>query len=219
MDQIPRDVCQPRVKICGITSVDDGVLAADAGADAIGLVFYQPSPRYVSIDSAAQIARSVGPFISTVGLFVNAEAELIQRVLDAVPLQVLQFHGDETAEFCEQFHRPYMKAIRMQATVDLNIAVKEYASAVGILLDTYQKGVPGGTGAVFDWDRVPAVEKRVAEAYPPIILAGGLTPTNVKAAIQQTSPYAVDVSGGVESSAGKKNTQQVTNFIANAKTV
>jgi phosphoribosylanthranilate isomerase len=153
-----------------------------------------------------------------VGLFVNAKAELIQRVLDAVPLQVLQFHGDETAEFCEQFQRPYMKAIRMQATVDLNVAVKEYASAVGILLDTYQKGVPGGTGEVFDWGRVPTVEDRVAAAYPPIILAGGLTPNNVNTAIQQTSPYGVDVSGGVESSAGKKNTQQVINFIANAKT-
>jgi phosphoribosylanthranilate isomerase len=157
LDQIPLDACQlqvnTRVKICGITSVDDGVLVADAGADAIGLVFYQPSPRYVSIDSAVQIARSVVPFVSTVGLFVNAEAEMIRRVLEVVPLQVLQFHGDESAEFCEQFQRPYMKAIRMQATVDLNVSVKKYASAVGILLDTYQKGVPGGTGEVFDWKK------------------------------------------------------------------
>lgn len=205
--------CPARVKICGITSVDDGLLAVNAGADAIGLVFYAPSPRYVSIEVAASIATSVGPFVSTVGLFVNADAETIWQVLAAVPLQVLQFHGDESAAFCEQFQRPYMKAIRMKPDINVEDVIRAYPSAVGILLDAYQKGVPGGTGETFDWARVPSS----SASLPPIVLAGGLTPSNVQAAVQQTMPYGVDVSGGVEQVAGKKDQQKVINFIKNAK--
>jgi phosphoribosylanthranilate isomerase len=207
--------CLPRVKICGITSVDDGLLAVNAGADAIGLVFYEPSPRYVPIALAASIAAAVGPFVSTVGLFVNADADTVRQVLAAVPLQVLQFHGDETADFCDQFQRPYMKAIRMKPDLDVESAIRDYPNAVGILLDAYRKGVPGGTGETFDWARVPLSNNT---SLPPIILAGGLTSQNVQAAIQQTRPYGVDVSGGVEQTAGKKDQQKVMNFIKNAKT-
>lgn len=206
--------CLPRVKICGITSVDDGLLAVNAGADAIGLVFYEPSPRYVSTTLAANIVSAAGPFVSTVGLFVNADADTVREVLAAVPLQILQFHGDESAEFCDQFQRPYMKAIRMKPDLDVERVIQRYPNAMGILLDAYQKGVPGGTGETFDWARVPSSKN---SSLPPIVLAGGLNPQNVQAAIQQTQPYGVDVSGGVEQVAGKKDQQKVMNFIKNAK--
>ncbi len=205
----------PRVKVCGITSVNDALMAAHAGADAIGCVFYEPSPRYVSIETAADIARSVGPFVSTVGLFVDASESFIHSVLEAVPLQLLQFHGNETLEFCEQFNRPYIKAIRMRPDIDVLAEVNRYPSASAVLLDAYRKGVPGGTGETFDWDRVPKASGPTS--FPPIILAGGLTPENVQSAIQQTQPYAVDVSGGVESEPGKKQAQKVISFIKNTK--
>ncbi len=206
-----------RVKICGITSVEDAVDAVRAGADAIGLVFYEPSPRYVDITSAARIAKAVGAFTTIVGLFVNANTESINAVLSQVPLHVLQFHGDESVAFCEQFQRPYMKAIRMKPGIDVTAAIGSYPSASGILLDAYQKGVPGGTGEVFDWDRVPVSGQGEQAHYPPIILAGGLNSSNVKQAVQQVHPYAVDVSGGVEVSPGKKDAQKVANFINQAK--
>jgi phosphoribosylanthranilate isomerase len=207
----------PRVKICGITSVDDALIAAEAGADAIGLVFYEPSPRAVSVDTAITIARSVGPFVSVVGLFVNAQADEISNILSRVSLHVLQFHGNESLTFCEQFQRPYIKAVRMKPEIDIDQAISAYPSALGVLLDAYQKGVPGGTGETFDWGRIPSVAARLAADYPPIVLAGGLTPSNVIQAVQQTSPYAVDVSGGVEQALGKKDQQKVIDFIKNAK--
>ncbi|MGS2717632.1 phosphoribosylanthranilate isomerase [Eionea flava] len=209
----------PRVKICGITCVDDALAAVNAGADAIGLVFYQPSPRYVDEHTASLIANRVGPFVTVVGLFVNASKAEINHVLETVDLHVLQFHGDESAEFCEQFHRPYMKAIRMKPDLQLKRAIESYSSSVGVLLDAYRKGVPGGTGETFDWGRVPVGD----ESLPPIILAGGLNPVNVADAINATSPYGVDVSGGVEieshDAAGKKDKAKIARFIANAKSI
>lgn len=200
-----------RVKICGITSVADAQTAVNAGAEAIGLVFYAPSPRAVTIEQAREIAASVGPFVTVVGLFVNADESYVRDVLANVGLHLLQFHGDESPEFCESFHRPYMKAIRMRPELDLTDALDKYASATAILLDAYRPGVPGGTGETFDWQRVPKQSLR------PIVLAGGLTPENVASAIQATHVYGVDVSGGVESAPGKKDSQKVEQFIYNAR--
>lgn len=200
-----------RVKICGITSVADAQLAVEAGADAIGMVFYAPSPRAVSIDQARVIAQSVGPFVTIVGLFVDAEKAFIDEVLASVSLHVLQFHGDESRDFCESFQRPYLKAIRMRPELDVEKAIANYPSASGILLDAYRPGVPGGTGETFDWQRVPK------SSVKPIVLAGGLTPENVVQAINTTQVYGVDVSGGVESSPGKKDTYKVQTFIHSAK--
>jgi phosphoribosylanthranilate isomerase len=200
-----------RVKICGITSIADAQVAVKAGADAIGLVFYERSPRAVSVDQARAIAASVGPFVTVVGLFVDADKTLVQNVLANVALHVLQFHGDESLEYCEAFQRPYLKAIRMRPELDVQQAIGGYPSAAGILLDAYRPGVPGGTGETFDWQRVPAESSR------PIVLAGGLTAENVALAIQSTHIYGVDVSGGVESSPGKKDPRKVEQFIHNAR--
>lgn len=185
---------------------------ATAGADAIGLVFYPPSPRYVEIDIARQIALQVGPFVSIVGLFVDATVDEVEVVLDQVPLHVLQFHGNESPEYCEQFRRPYMKALRMKPWLDVAAALTNYHSASAILLDAYRPGVPGGTGETFDWQRVPK------ERLKPVVLAGGLTPDNVVSAVIATKPYAVDVSGGVESAPGVKDAEKVATFIRRVKT-
>lgn len=200
-----------RVKICGLTSVVDALVAVDAGADAIGLVFYAPSPRCVDIQTAADIALAVGPFVTTVGLFVNADKKQVEQVLAQVPLQLLQFHGDETASYCEQFNHPYMKALRMKPGLDVDAEIKKFASAQGVLLDAYRKGVPGGTGETFDWQRVPSSNAK------PIVLAGGLDGGNVVAAIKATRAYGVDVSGGVELSHGVKDHQKTIEFITLAK--
>ena len=202
-----------RVKICGITRPEDGVYAAKQGADAIGLVFYPPSPRAVDCQQAKLIADALPPFVSTVALFVNATLTEINEVLDTVRIDLVQFHGDETAEFCEQFGRPYMKAIRMRPDVDLNGIADQYASAQGLLLDTYRPGVAGGTGETFNWDRVPH------NFSMPIILAGGLSPENVGEAIKQASPYAVDVSGSVEATKGIKDAAKVVAFMRGVTSV
>jgi phosphoribosylanthranilate isomerase len=200
-----------RVKICGITRVQDALAAAHSGADAIGLVFYKPSPRFVSIALAAELARALPPFVSTVGLFVDADAALVREVLAAVSLDVLQFHGDETPEYCEQFNKPYLKAIRVQAGVDLLQCAADFSSAQGLLLDAYVAGIPGGTGAVFDWSLIP-------QNLPlPVILSGGLDAHNVAAAVQQVRPYAVDVSSGVEVSKGIKDVLKIAAFIQEVK--
>ncbi|HSX84831.1 MAG TPA: phosphoribosylanthranilate isomerase [Cellvibrio sp.] len=193
-----------------MTSVADALAAEEAGADAIGLVFYGPSPRAIDIDHAQEIAHSVGPFVTTVGLFVNAEPAYVSEVLSRVPLHVLQFHGDETSTYCESFCRPYMKAIRMRPALNLTSAIASYSSAAAILLDAYCPGIPGGTGETFDWQRVPQNTDKA------IILAGGLTSANVAEAIQTTNVYGVDVSGGVESAPGKKDAFKVREFIINA---
>lgn len=197
-----------RTKVCGITSVEDAQMAVAAGADAIGLVFYPPSPRYVSTEVAANIAASVGPFVTVVGLFVDAEHSAISDVLSRVDLHVLQFHGNELEQDCLRYQRPYMKAIRMKPELDVIKAMAEFPSASAILLDAYRKGVPGGTGEVFDWRRVPQNTEQK------IVLAGGLSADNVAKAIKATHVYGVDVSGGVEASPGKKDLDKVATFIA-----
>lgn len=200
-----------RTKICGITSVEDAIAVVEAGADAIGLVFYPPSSRFVQAEQAAAIARAAGPFVTVTGLFVDASADTINALLRQVPLHLLQFHGDEPAEFCESFGRPYIKALRMRPDMDVAAEIARYPSALGILLDAWRPGVPGGTGEVFDWHRVPS------QAEKPLILAGGLTPDNVAEAVKTPGLYAVDVSGGVEQSPGKKDFRKVNAFIHNAK--
>jgi phosphoribosylanthranilate isomerase len=200
-----------RVKICGITRVADALATVQAGADAIGLVFYERSPRRVDIAQAAQLATALPPFVSAVGLFVNAEATLVREVLAHVPLDLLQFHGDESPEFCAQFARPYLKAIRVKAGVDLLQCASVFSSAKGLLLDAHVEGVPGGTGATFDWSLIP-------KHLPlPVILSGGLDAENIAAAIEQVRPYAVDVSSGVETSKGIKDAAKIARFIQEVK--
>lgn len=200
-----------RVKICGITNVDDAIAVVNAGADALGLVFYAASPRAVEIQQARAISLAAGPFAVVTGLFVDAAPSFVENVLQQVPLHLLQFHGNETLEYCESFDRPYIKAIRMRPELDVVAAIAEFPSASGILLDAYRPGVPGGTGETFDWMRVPQRSSK------PLVLAGGLTPANVADAIRATQVYGVDVSGGVESSPGKKDHGKVTSFINNAR--
>ncbi len=196
-----------RVKICGITRPEDALAAVRQGADAIGLVFYPPSPRAVTPQQAAAIANSVPPFVTVVGLFVNAGRETVADVLARARLDLLQFHGDESPEQCEGHGRPYIKAVRMRDEVDLHQLSEQYAGAAGLLLDTYMKGRPGGTGEAFDWERIP----RDLAGY--LVLAGGLNADNVEQAIRQVRPYAVDVSGGVEEAKGIKDVSKIEAFM------
>ena len=200
-----------RSKICGITRIEDALAAAEAGADAIGLVFYAKSPRAVDVQQARAIIAALPPFVTTVGLFVNASRCELNEILEAVPLDLLQFHGDETPQDCEGYHRPWIKALRVRPGDDLEAACQLYAGARGILLDTYVPGVPGGTGEAFDWSLVPA---RLSK---PIILAGGLSADNVGQAIAQVRPYAVDVSGGVEQAKGIKDAAKIEAFMRAVK--
>ncbi len=196
-----------RIKICGITRTEDALTATRLGADAIGLVFYPPSPRSVSPEQAQRIVKSLPPFVTVVGLFVNEDRAVIEQILNQVPLDLLQFHGDESAEDCSGFGRPWIKAIRMRQVTDLLSLEQQYADASGLLLDTYQAGVPGGTGKTFDWDLVPeSLAGRV-------ILAGGLNSENVTRAVASLHPYAVDVSGGVEAAKGIKDAAKIEAFI------
>lgn len=203
-----------RVKICGITSEEAGAYAANAGADAIGLVFFERSSRNIGdLDLARDIALACGPFVTIVGLFVNPEPSQVDQILSQVPLGLLQFHGDESEVFCQSFQRPYIKALRMKPNMDVKSEIERFSSSTGILLDAYRPGVPGGTGDTFDWARVPSKPAKL------IVLAGGLTPSNVKSAVDVVQPWAVDVSGGVELSPGVKSPQLVSNFIGNAKSL
>ena len=209
----------PRVKICGITRIEDGLAAANAGADAIGLVFYGPSPRAVTARQAAEICASLPPFVTTVALFVDASRAEIEGVLARVPVDLLQFHGNENPQFCDSFNRPWIKAVRMKDDVDLHRYAQIYRNAAGLLIDSYVAGVPGGTGETFNWGRVP-------KTLPlPVVLAGGLHPGNVAAAVTQVQPWAVDVSGGVEQknvqggrSDGIKDASAIRVFINSVKT-
>ncbi len=196
-----------RVKICGITRVEDALAAAAAGADAIGLVFDPHSPRCVRLEQAEAIARALPPFVTVVGLVVNAAPALIEEVLNRVPLDLLQFHGTETPEQCRRYHRAYLKAIAMKPDVDLIATQARYADAAGLVLDSYSPVAAGGTGQAFDWTRVPG------NLTKPVILAGGLTPANVAAAIAAVHPYAVDVSSGVELSKGIKDAGKISAFL------
>ena len=199
-----------RVKICGITRCEDAQLVVDAGVDAIGLVFYEKSPRFVSIELAAEISQIIPAFVSRVALFKDAEQQMIESVLEQVEIDLIQFHGSETADYCEQFNRPYIKAIGMKGAehdVSFLLAnVEKYQSAKALLLDGHAPGEAGGTGESFDWASIAAVDK-------PIVLAGGLTPDNVKQAIDLVHPFAVDVSSGVESSPGIKDKDKVAAFM------
>ena len=201
------NITRTRVKICGITRVEDAVSAVSAGADAIGLVFYAPSPRAVSIAQAQQIVAAMPPFVSVVGLFVNAPQIEIESVLSKVRLDILQYHGDETAHDCEQINLPYYKAIRVKADTNLLQYEAEFKSAKALLLDTFSEAAVGGTGQVFDWKLIP---KNMTK---PVILAGGLTAENMADAIQQVRPYAVDVSGGVEATKGIKDAAKIAAFM------
>ena len=196
-----------RVKICGITRPEDALEAILHGADAIGLVFYPQSPRYVTPLQAAEIVKKIPAFITVVGLFVNAESSEISDILSAVHLDLLQFHGDETPMQCRQFSRPYMKAIRVKSDTNLVQYAADYADAKALLLDAFAEGVPGGTGQVFDWNLIPS------NLSVPVVLAGGLNADNVTQAIQKVRPYAVDVSGGVEASKGIKDAAKISAFM------
>jgi phosphoribosylanthranilate isomerase len=196
-----------RVKICGITRLEDALCAVEQGADAIGLVFYDQSPRNVSINQAIEIANHIPAFVSVVGLFVNAEPSFINEVITKAKIDLLQFHGDETPEECASYSLPFIKAIRVKSDTNLVQYAKAYSAAKGLLLDAYTEGVAGGTGHVFDWNLIP---KQLAK---PIILAGGLKADNVAQAIQQVMPYAVDVSGGVEASKGIKDAAKIAAFM------
>lgn len=200
-----------RTKICGITRPEDGIAAAMAGVDAIGLVFYPKSPRAVTIEQAARICAVLPPFVTVVGLFVDAEHFTINDVLRDVPIDLLQFHGSETPAQCEVYDIPYIKAIRMSEEADLYEAASHYQTARGLLVDAWSATEAGGTGETFDWGRVsPATHE---ELDTPIILAGGLHPGNVAAAIAAVRPYAVDVSSGVEAGKGIKDAAKITAFM------
>jgi phosphoribosylanthranilate isomerase len=196
-----------RIKICGLTRESDVVAAVKAGADALGLVFYAKSPRHIEVLAAEKLVRAISPFVSVVGLFVNPTTDEVREVLRCVPLSVLQFHGEESAEFCAQFGLPYLKAIRVKREVDLLQCAIEYSGAQGLLLDAFVEGTHGGTGAAFDWQLIPA------NLPLPIILSGGLHDGNVAEAIKHVRPYAVDVSSGVELSKGIKDAAKIVAFI------
>ena len=202
-----------RVKICGITRAQDAIKAVEFGADAIGLVFYGKSPRAVSIDDARAIIQKIPPFVTVVGLFVDPSPKDVAAVLHRVSLDLLQFHGEELPSECSAYGKPYIKAIKMREGDDIAAQVTQYSSARGILLDTYDPKVPGGTGRVFDWSRIPkGLDK-------PIILAGGLTPENVWQAITKVRPFAVDVSGGVEADKGIKDVEKMAAFMRGVQSV
>lgn len=196
-----------RVKICGITRAEDAQAAVAAGADAIGFVFDPNSPRAVSSEQARAITATLPPFVSVVGVFVDAAPERIRDVLSRVSLSLLQFHGVETPEECGAYGRAYLKAIRMRDDVVLDVEERRFAQATGLLLDTFVPDLAGGSGQAFDWSRVPARRSK------PIVLSGGLTPGNVRTAIQHVRPEAVDVSSGVEVSKGIKDPNKIAAFV------
>jgi len=199
-----------RVKICGITRPGDGVAAARAGADAIGLVFYPKSPRYLSTERAVEIRDALPPFVQTVALFVNGDAAQVSQVLGRVKPSVLQFHGDETPEFCGQFGVPYIKAARVRQGLDLLEYLRPYRGAAAWLLDSFVEAY-GGVGERFDWSLVPGKLER------PLILSGGLERGNVAEAVRQLRPWGVDVSSGVESAKGIKDAAKIAAFISEVR--
>jgi len=203
----PTNMRRTRVKICGLTRKSDLAATVAAGADAIGLVFYAPSPRAIGVERARALVDALPPFVTSVGLFVDAEPDFVRSVLARVPLAMLQFHGEEPPAYCDAFHKPWIKAIRMRPETDLRALTRRYRDARGLLLDTYDPAAVGGTGRRFDWDLVPDW------LAPRIILAGGLDPGNVAEAIRRVGPYAVDVSGGVEAARGVKDHAKLEAFL------
>lgn len=200
-----------RVKICGITSPEQALMAEDAGADLLGLVIYPNSTRYVHVQRAAQIRQVIGPKTQCVALLVNADKIVVHDVITQVKPDLLQFHGDESPEFCQQFNFPFIRAIRMREGLDIDAEVSAYKAEAGFLFDAWSEGQYGGTGHQFDWNRLPT-----STDYP-LILAGGLNPDNVAEAVRLVKPDMVDVSGGVESSPGIKDAVKVAAFIRHAK--
>jgi phosphoribosylanthranilate isomerase len=196
-----------RIKICGITRAEDLTAAVQAGADALGFVFYPPSPRFVPADQACRLAERVPPFVSRVGLFVNADPDFVWETLAITPLDVLQFHGDEDADYCAQFGRPYLKAARVRPELDLLEFARTFPTAQGMLLDAWAEGY-GGAGKSFDWSLIP-------DRLPlPMLLSGGLHAGNVVEAVVKTRPWAVDVSSGVERAKGVKDAGKIAAFVA-----
>jgi phosphoribosylanthranilate isomerase len=196
-----------KVKICGITREQDLRAAVQNGAHALGFVFYAKSPRHVSADQAAALMPALPPFVASVGLFVDAPAEEVRQVLTRVPLDLLQFHGDESPEYCAGFGRPWLKAVRVKPGVNLVQYAARHGAARGLLLDAYVEGTPGGTGESFDWDLIPA------NLGLPVVLSGGLNPANVAEAIRRVKPWAVDVSSGVEAAKGIKDAAKIAAFM------
>lgn len=199
-----------KVKICGITRLSDAKAAVAAGADALGFVFARRSQRVLSPDAAEALVRQVPAFVSRVGLFMDASAGEVAEVLERVPLNLLQFHGSEDAGFCRQFGLPYIKAVAMGSAGEAERAAREYPDAAALLLDSHRKGQVGGTGQTFDWSRIPRFSL-------PLVLAGGLTPANVRRAVREVRPWAVDVSSGVEETPGIKSAEKMREFIREAK--
>ena len=196
-----------RVKICGITSVADGLAAARHGADAIGLIFYPPSPRLVTLARAREIASGLPPFVARVAVFVNPAAAEVEEVIRACRPDLLQFHGEESADFCRAFGVPYLRSLRVRVGVDLLESLSPFGDAAGWLLDAYRQELYGGTGEAFDWDLIPRGLTR------PVILSGGLDGGNVGAAIRRVRPWAVDVSSGVEAEKGVKDERRIAEFM------
>ncbi len=196
-----------RVKICGFTQAKDAVVAANLGVDAIGLVFYSPSPRCVSIEQAKEIVEALPAFVTVVALFVDEQESQIRKVLSHVSIDCIQFHGDESAAACRVYNKPYMKAIRMKPGLDIRDIARQYNDATALLLDAYHPGIKGGSGSQFDWDLIPE------DCSLPVVLAGGLQLDNVRQAIQSVKPYALDVSSGVEAEKGVKDVAKMTAFI------
>jgi phosphoribosylanthranilate isomerase len=196
-----------RIKICGITRGQDAVVAAELGAHAVGLMFYEDSPRFVSISKARKVIEVLPPFVTRVGVFVNPEEQQVHAVLGALRLDLLQFHGDEAAQFCAQFGLPYIKAVRVKKGVDLLQYASRYRDAQGLLLDAHNEKSYGGTGEVFDWSLISG------NLPLPIILSGGLNADNVARAVRQVRPWAVDVSSGVESAKGIKDAAKIAAFV------
>jgi len=202
-----------QTKICGIVHPNDAIMASESGANAIGLVFYAPSKRNLAdYGLAREIAMAAQPFTQVVALFVNETPANIEQILTQVPINLIQFHGGEDNTFCRQFDRPFIKAVRMKPDVNIHQEAEKFTHAKALLLDAYQKGVPGGTGATFSWDRIPT------HCDKPLILAGGLTPQNITKAVSQTPVAAIDVSGGVEldGQGMRKDPNKVKRFITNA---
>jgi len=202
-----------RVKICGITRTEDALVAAGLGVDAIGLVFYKKSPRHIDAEQAKAIVTALPPFVTTVGLFMDARPDDIAAVVKLVKLDCLQFHGDECPADCGQYGLPYIKAVAMQDGIDYALYTASYPDAAGFLLDSHRRGQAGGTGKTFDWAQIPKKQDR------PLILAGGLTPENVAEAISQVQPYGIDLSSGVESSPGVKDAAKIQNLMKEVRRV